>query len=696
MYITNFFVNLFIITLESFEELYLRAIKDLGSEELQLCKVMFFGPPGVGKSSLFNVLLKPPEMEQNHEMKQKQERNSTGIFDLKLVQFKVMVIKDDEKSKSFWNTITLDDEIKRLRYKIEAKLKSKKQTSSNEKLSFEDVSLANTKENIHEVICQDPPTEKKQMIYRTNNIIIAVYDSGGQPEFFDVMPLLNTTPTGNVMIFNMNELFDATIKPEFYTKGYHMSTGNETHYTNAELMKTALANIESCVSRQTSPLSNNVIVVGTHLDEYIKGKKNVQESLSQLDDALNKMVLTGSTRNMVVTYHRDGKEDRIIHPISNTEYSKDQGEVAQKIRTAIEEMSERANTQKEIPNSWLLFQYQIRLLNKPCITLDECQDIAKICFMKEDVKVALRFFHDLGMLLNYKELDNVVFCNPQWLFEQLSTLIRAKYNKAFKAHVESGIINSKFMADKLYYSLNKDTGGIIKLNDLLRLFVTLNIMAELPKQKRLDDESERQYFMPALLDPVSTNPSLSEFGQLFYDTMYVLYKDTLFPRGMFCSLVTLLAQDQKSFELKKGMQCMYKNLIVFQKITDKTETYLILRDKITYMTIEIYQKEQYNLLQEIYYDLLEALQEICEKMNLKYQLKFGFACQEKTCIKKSKEDTTSVAVVKLEHNFCPKVMCCTVCSKSVPLKHDQLLWFIPLKVLDVLQVPVSLFKITHT
>ena len=683
----NFCILFTVATLENFEELYLRAIKDLGSEELQLCKVVFFGPPGVGKSSLVNVLI------DNSKMKQKQERNSTEMFDLKLVQFKVMVIKDDKKSESFWNTVTLDDEIERLRYKIEGKLENQEQIS-NEQLSFKDVSLANTKENIHEVMCQCLPyslREEKQMIYRTSNIIIALYDSGGQPEFFDVMPLLNTTPTGNVMIFNMNELFDAKIKPEFYTKGCYMSTGNETHYTNAELMKTALANIESCVSRQTSPLSNNVIVVGTHLDEYIKGKKNVQESLSQLDDALNKMVLTGSTRNMVVTYHRDGKEDRIIHPISNTEYSKDQGEVAQKIRTAIEEMSERANTQKEIPNSWLLFQYQIRLLNKPCITLNECHNIAKICFMKEDVKVALRFFHDLGLLLNYKELDNVVFCNPQWLFEQLSTLIRAKYNKAFKAHVESGIINSKFMADKLYSSLNKDTGGIIELNDLLRLFVTLNIMAELPKEKRLDDKSERQYFMPALLDPVSANPSLSEFGQPFYDTMYVLYKDTLFPRGMFCSLVTLLAQDQKSFELKKGTQCMYKNLIVFQKNTDKTETYLILRDKITYMTIEIYQKEQYNLLQEIYSDLLEALQEICEKINLKYQLKFGFACQEKTCVKKSKEDTTSVAVVKLEHNFCPKVMCCTVCSKSVPLKHDQLLWFIPLKVLDVLRVPVSLF-----
>ena len=537
------------INLENFEKLYLRAIKELGSEELQLCKVVFFGPPGVGKSSLVNVLIQTPEMK---------ERNSTGLFDLKLIQFKVMVIKDDQKNNSFWNTVTLDNEIEHLRCKIEAKLTSQKQKSSNEQLSFKDVSLANAKKNIHKEMCQclpDSPTVKQ--IYRTSNIIIALYDSGGQPEFFDGMPLLNTVPTGNVMIFNMNELFDAKIRPEFYTNGRHKSTGNETHYTNAELMKTALANIESCVTRQTSPVSSNVIVVGTHLDEYMKGKENAEESLNQVDDALSKMVLTDFTRGMVVTYNREGKEDRIIHPISNTKYSKEQDEVAQNIRTAIEEMSERANTQKEIPNSWLLFQYQIRLLNKPCITLNECQVIAKIYFMKEDVKRVLEYFHDLGMLLNYKELDDVVFCNPQWLFEQVSKLIRAKYSRPFRADVENGIINVKFMADKIYSSLNKDISGVIKLNDLLRLFVSLNIMAELPKERWSEDKNDRQFFMPALLDPASANPSLSEFGQSFYDTIYIMYTDTLFPRGMFCSLVTLLTQDQKDFELKRvGNLCL--------------------------------------------------------------------------------------------------------------------------------------------
>ena len=691
----------FIINLGNFKELYYQAISDLGSEELQLCKVVIFGPPGVGKTSLCKVLIKPSDV------KQESEQNSTDIFDIKLVQFTVEVTKDENEGKSVWNIVTLEKEIERLHHVIDEKLRNRKYPVKVQKdydkvqqkqPSLEDASHPNVEknENIHEVVCNCLPessTEKQKIYGKTSNIFIALYDSGGQPEFFDVMPLLNTLPTGNVMVFNMNEPLDANISPELYEKGSHMFTGKETHYTNAELMKTALANIESCITKQRVSHDNKVLVVDTHLDKYVAGKENVEESLSQLDDTLSKAVLSDSTRDMLIYYSREGKEHRIVHPISNTNCDKEQNEVAQKIHTAIEEMSKSVNIRKEIPNSWLLFQYQIKLRKKPCIRLSDCQKIAKIVYMKEDVKVVLKYFHDLGILLYYKELDDVVFCDPQWLFKQLSILIRAKYNKSFSADVENGIVHIKFLAKSIYSSLEKDTDDIIKLKELLILFVSLYIMAKLPEKdsKNLpDEEPEERYFMPALLNPAPQNLSLSEFGKAFYDTMYVMYKGTLFPRGMFCCLVTLFTKKQKSFKILENN--MHKNLIVFQITIDENESqnYLILSDKINYMTVELYQQNQYNLLQKIHHELVDALQEVCRKMRLNYQFQFGFACQEKSCQeRKIKKDTTTVAIVDLKHDFCPKIMCCTGCSKSVTLEYSQLLWFIPLPVLDVLQRRVS-------
>ena len=540
--------------LGKFKALYSQAIDDLGSEELHLCKVVFFGPPGVGKSSLCRVLIKLPETK----------RESTGIFDLKLVQFKVEVTKDDTEQKSTWNIVTLTREIERLRRVIEGKLNKQKHPTElqpvrpnkkqRKKPTLESASLPNVEKdkNIHKVICQKVPDSlAKKKVYKASNIIIALYDSGGQPEFFDVMQLLNTLPSGNVMIFDMNQPLDAKISPELYEKGHLMSTGKQTHYTNAELMKTALANIESCVKKQDSSISNNILVVGTHLDEYTSEKEDVEESLSQMDDKLSRTVLSDSTRKMIVYYRRKGKEDRIVHPISNTNHTEEQEEVAQKIRTAIEVMSNSTNTKVQIPNSWLLFQYQIRLLDKPCVTLNYCQEIAtKICYMKEDVEVVLRYFHDLGILLYYKELDDVVFCDPQWLFKQLSGLIKVKYNTTFRADVENGIVSKTFMAKNIFYSLQKETEGIIKLNDLLKLFVLLNIMVKLPEK----GQSEERYFMPALLDSAPQNLPSLKFGKKYYDTMYVMYKGTMFPRGMFCCIVTLLTQNLRKFTIMENEQ----------------------------------------------------------------------------------------------------------------------------------------------
>ena len=676
---------MFFLLLVNFKKLYFQAINDLGSEELHLCKVVFFGPPGVGKSSLCRVLIKLPDSEQE----------STGVFDLKLVQFKVEVTTDDTEQKSIWNIVTLEKEIQRLRCVIERKLNKQKHTElqSHQKISLKDVSLPNVEKdkNIHEMICQN--YHKK---YKTSNIIIALYDSGGQPEFFDIIPLLHTIPTGNVMVFNMNKPLEDKIKPEHYKEGCYVSTGKQTHYTNAELMKTALASIESCVTKQTSSLSNNLLVVGTHLDMYKCEKdNNIEESLIKIDDKLNKTVFNDSTKKMIVYYKRKGKQDRIVHPISNTKHSEEQNEVAQKIRTAIEVLSDSANTKTEIPNSWMLFQYQIRLLGKQCITLAECQNIAeKICYVKEDVKVVLGYFHDLGILLYYKELDNVIFCNPQWLFEQLSKLIEAKYNVTYSRDVENGIVNKTFLNNNIFSSLEKDTDNILKLNDLLKLFISLNILVKLPN-KGSKQWLEERYFMPALLDSAPQDILLQNLGKTCYETVYVMYKDTLFPRGMFCCIVTMLTQDQK-FMIRESSQYMHKNLIVFQ---DKNQNCLILSDKINYMTVDVYQKKvqnENNLLQEIHCELLQILQKVCVKMKLNYQFEFGFACRKETCqVKYSKESTIAIAIVELEHNFCPKVMCCKSCGELVPLNYNQLLWFIPFDVLDLLKKEVSMYFVAQ-
>ena len=100
-------------TSESFLEKYLRAKHDLGSEELKLLKILFFGPPGAGKTTLLSVLL---------NLEVQSYRESTGVLDRKLVQFKVAVQRDVVKAISQWKIVKINEEILRLWYIIEEKL----------------------------------------------------------------------------------------------------------------------------------------------------------------------------------------------------------------------------------------------------------------------------------------------------------------------------------------------------------------------------------------------------------------------------------------------------------------------------------------------------------------------------------------------------------------------------------------------
>ena len=98
---------------DTFMEKYLKAKHALGSEKLKLLKILFFGPAGAGKTTLLDVLLQDGIRSL---------RESTGVLDLKLVEFKVAIEADAAKSMSQWRIVTLQQEILRLRHAIEKRI----------------------------------------------------------------------------------------------------------------------------------------------------------------------------------------------------------------------------------------------------------------------------------------------------------------------------------------------------------------------------------------------------------------------------------------------------------------------------------------------------------------------------------------------------------------------------------------------
>ena len=673
-------------------EKYLKAKHDLGSEKLNLLKIIFFGPSGAGKSTLLSVLLQKDI---------KSIRESTGILDRKLVQFKVAVQRDTPKSISQWKIVNIDEEILRLRHVIEEKIaehidkrNSTLQQSNVLPLKADmkiDEKLQSVADSLPERAGQHLLPKNEDQIskfqLKVSNTLIACYDSGGQPEFFDIMPAMTTITTGNIMVLNMSKNLHLQLESEFFKQGeLWRSSDIKTHYTTVELLKTALANIQSHATQYSSRSAKNsqLLVVGTHLDLCGDTEDKVHKRLHEVEKIIWDDVLHDCSPISII-HRQKGKKTKIIHPIANrsdkdsNEVTKDREEAAQEIRTAIENMSNNDNVNKEIPISWLLFQYEIKLQKGPCILRSDCEDIAKKCYIDEaDIDDVLSFYHELGVLLYYKQiktLKHVVFSDPQWLFNQLTKIIELKYDPSFETEkcIKKGIFKKKFLAE--IFGKEFEPKQILHYEDLLSLFIHLNIMAGL-------SDTEEQYFMPALLNPASIHISLDEeFGNKVFSTLYIRYKDGLFPRGVFCCLIALSIQKNKTWKLQTN--AAYKDVIVFQ--IESNREYLILFDKVNYILVEVHHKN--NLLpnshQVLCSKLHENLIEVCSKIHLNGDFNFGFLCEN--C-----ESSESFASVQVQHPCCPENLLCAVCQHNLKVTYDQLIWFIPPNVLDTLNTKVSI------
>ena len=686
---------------KQFMRTYLQAKGNLGSERLKLLKVLIFGPPGAGKSTLLKVLLE----DTNANL----PRESTGLFKQKLVQFKIAVEKIDTKSKSQWKVLSINDEIRRLQQIIERKLESNCQPNNIEKildLKMDDKNLdikiddKNLDMKVDEKILESAKDKEifsnfttlitqvdqtiTQEYYQTSNTLMVCYDSGGQSEFFDVMPALTTSTTGNILVFDMSTDLHSKLDPDYYKKGKPWNTtGVKTHYSSIQLMKTALANIQSYSSSCSNsnviipPVMNQLLVVGTHLDQCGNTKDEICEKMLEVEKMIDDNILHDCSSILVIERK---KNPNSIFPISCTNNDNERDEAAQEIRTAIENMSENNSVLSDIPINWLIFQYEIKLLGEsdPIVLRTKCNEIATKCYIKEEqIDEILLFFHELGILLYYKDVENlghVIFSNPQWLFDQLTNIIELKYNPPHKAKKQicKGIFTTQILSE--FNGENFNTNNL-KFEDLLNLFVSLNIIAILP-------DTVDEYFMPAFLDAApNTDSMLMQYGKRVFDILHIKYEDRFFPRGVFCCLIALSAKD-KAWKIQ--FNTVYKDLVVFQ--IGHNKEYIVLSDKINSISVEIYHDGDMDLQnshQVLCCKLFNNLIVVCSNLHLDKYFEFGFLCENCKPLER-------ICSVQIQYPFYPEALHCKECNSSVEMSYDQLVWFIPPNVIHKLSKQVSI------
>ena len=162
-----------------------------------------------------------------------------------------------------------------------------------------------------------------------------------------------------------------------------------------------------------------------------------------------------------------------------------------------------------------MFRIVLHLLNKPIVSLAQCEAIATRLSMPTSVQEALWFFHHkIGSVMYYPEIllmRDTVICDPQVIFDSISTLIIDRFDygnrKLTTCEVDKFYQNGQFTMAQIENKTKHHQSTHLSLHQLIETLKHLNVLAEI---KNVQESSEatsspspRKFIMPAVLKQAS-------------------------------------------------------------------------------------------------------------------------------------------------------------------------------------------------
>ena len=372
-------------------------------------------------------------------------------------------------------------------------------------------------------------------------------DSGGQPQFLDVLPLLYCNESLHIVVTRLDEGLDDKPKVRFYSKGEDVYTlPDQLTLTNREFIERACQIAEAqATSRKFVP---KVMVVGTHKDKLgIDGEarlKEINKELTKVHQKYEDVLICKS-------------EDEVIFAVNAmAPVGEERQQYTEELQDCILKAVEKTGEVIDVPLKWLAFHLDLDKKGG-IVRKSECYKTGEILRMgRSDVDEALKYFDKVGLLLHYPDdVPDLIFTKMDSLISRLSRLITASFITPgrcviapYKRLREKGLFN-KSLLPTIFEDLY-ESGEEFSDDDFLKILECLKISVHVG-----DDD----YFLPSVLSlepPVDDSPFRMSCVPLVYS-----WDEQILPHGFFLTFVVELLQQQESgddlyFELRKRVvQC---------------------------------------------------------------------------------------------------------------------------------------------
>ena len=526
--------------------------------------------------------------------------------------------------------------------------------------------------------------------------IINFLDTGGQPEFINILPAVSSSIALTFIVFNLSKSLDSLVHVEHNVNG---DPSFEPYYldcTNLEFIKHLMVATEN-FNKNTTPLfklnsipredgenDSKICYIGTHaLNVSEKDIRIIDDQLSSIASELNlhcRSFWCSPTEKLSTLFPID------LFPLGKESFE----DIIEHVRDKIQMQAQRRDYY-DVPIMWFLFLLKIQKLcrmkkvnylsyqkavdvwmdgqneleEKPSQAISDLSD-EHVSRDESDVHNILLFFHFMGMLFYYHEVKGMcdfVFVDRQWLFEKLTELVEIKFkNNSIlnKKNINAQDLKKFKMEGRLNANIIKnleiDLQGIQPLH-FIYLLDYLNIVAQI-------DSKHNEYFMPCVLPSFPLAKPSHQFvdldkiyGSIQHEPLLMGFKNGPVPHGFFCHVIVNIFRNLPAGWVSpllpcSGMRHVYNNLITFPT---KCGHAISLFYKIGYLEIQVRHRKacSTSIHSHIQHILDKIIKKASDHLQLnKEQLCYGFYCKcKENHFAKLEEFTSSIEYIFCEYGY---------------------------------------------
>ena len=398
---------------------------------------------------------------------------------------------------------------------------------------------------------------------------ILVLDSGGQPQFHEMMPLFLNGASKFVYVFKVHESLDKRTMVRYFDGCGELVYEFPASQTNEDTLKQCTRTMSSLTAKNTNIRLPRMMFLATHRD--MVADESLPGVLESLHKRLKEILLPQFKEQLIFC---DKKGEDFIFTLNAEKPVKEDKDCAEAIRRCL---SEEEGMVVKVPLRWhALYQKLLQVaegLGKKVLSREQCRSVAESMDIDdESCEEALNFFNGLNMLFYFPDiLEHLVFMEPQILLDKVTELVEESY---------------RMRQDKKNQPLCPIPGDRLKFRDYGQvtekflsefdshyeepLFTPKELITLLKGLLVFADLSEDVYFMPCLLQVV-TSEVVTQYRVSGDKALALHFPDSGPLMGMFCCTVAYLLSPEnahpcpwKVVQNEAGTpECLNRNVIEF-------------------------------------------------------------------------------------------------------------------------------------